>query len=81
MKVSQAAAILFFGLWMGYVCGLGSAFGRLEKIVPARVTNGSIHIYGNGQPVSVSGFFVDLQGQDGPAISIDNRMTAKGVRR
>lgn len=74
-ELGQVVAVLILGGWIGFVCGMGSAFGKIEKLAEykPRITNGTVHIHGNGQPVTVSGFYIDMAGQDGAAISVDSK--------
>ncbi len=67
--------ILLVGCWIGFVCGLGSSFGRIEKLALEKPKiEGNVTIHGYGKPVTISGFQIDMTNTQGkPAITLSNK--------
>lgn len=62
----QLVLILILGMFIGFVCGTGMAFGKLEKLAqnpPKIVINGDMSVESNnGHNASVNGGYYEING-------------------
>ncbi len=57
--------LLALGIYIGFVCGLGSSFGRLEEAVRhGAVINGDVTIRHNGRPLTMSNLHINANGAE-----------------